>query len=67
MARGEDRGADGCGAPGVGGSNAIFATGRPRGSTLSLAGIPLFAFTHVAHEGGFELDAYSGISPGSIA
>ena len=31
------------------------------GDTLSLADIALFAYTHVAHEGGFELDAYPGI------
>jgi glutathione S-transferase len=31
------------------------------GSTLSLADIALFAYTHVAPEGGFELDAYPAI------
>jgi glutathione S-transferase len=31
------------------------------GSTISLADIALFAYTHVAHEGGFELDAYPGV------
>ena len=31
------------------------------GDTLSLADISLFAYTHVAHEGGFDLSAYSAI------
>ena len=31
------------------------------GSTISLADIALFAYTHVAGEGGFELDPYPGI------
>ena len=31
------------------------------GSTPSLADLALFAYTHVAHEGGFELDGYPGI------
>lgn len=31
------------------------------GDTLSLADISLFAYTHVAHEGGFDLSAYPAI------
>ena len=31
------------------------------GSALSLADIALFAYTHVASEGGFELDAFPAI------
>ena len=31
------------------------------GNTISLADISLFAYTHVAHEGGFDLSAYPGI------
>lgn len=31
------------------------------GDTLSLADISLFAYTHVAHEGGFDLSAYRAI------
>jgi glutathione S-transferase len=31
------------------------------GSRLSLADIVLYAYTHVAHEGGFDLDSYPGI------
>ena len=31
------------------------------GERYSLADISLYAYTHVAHEGGFELDAYPGI------
>ena len=31
------------------------------GGTLSLADISLFAYTHVAHEGGFDLSAYPAI------
>lgn len=31
------------------------------GDTISLADISLFAYTHVAHEGGFDLSAYPAI------
>ncbi|GMM67536.1 glutathione S-transferase family protein [Alteromonas sp. MTD1] len=31
------------------------------GDTLSLADISLFAYTHVAHEGGFDLSAYPAV------
>jgi glutathione S-transferase len=31
------------------------------GDTLTLADISLFAYTHVAHEGGFDLSAYPAI------
>ena len=31
------------------------------GPSVTLADISLFAYTHVAHEGGFELDAYPGV------
>lgn len=31
------------------------------GDSLTLADIALFAYTHVAHEGGFELGAYPAI------
>ncbi|CAN5230378.1 glutathione S-transferase family protein [soil metagenome] len=31
------------------------------GSRLSLADISLYAYTHVAHEGGFELDGYPAV------
>lgn len=31
------------------------------GDTLSLADISLYAYTHVAHEGGFDLSAYPAI------
>ena len=31
------------------------------GERYSLADVSLYAYTHVAHEGGFELDAYPGI------
>jgi glutathione S-transferase len=31
------------------------------GDTLSIADISLFAYTHVAHEGGFDLSAYPAI------
>jgi glutathione S-transferase len=31
------------------------------GDRLSLADIALYAYTHVAHEGGFELDRYGAI------
>jgi glutathione S-transferase len=31
------------------------------GGAMSLADIALYAYTHVAHEGGFELDAYPAI------
>jgi glutathione S-transferase len=31
------------------------------GDRYSIADIALYAYTHVAHEGGFELDAYPGI------
>jgi glutathione S-transferase len=40
-----------------------LAGGRPYlvGERLSLADIALYAYTHVAHEGGFELDRYEAI------
>jgi glutathione S-transferase len=40
-----------------------LAGGRPYlvGERLSLADIALYAYTHVAHEGGFELDRYGAI------
>jgi len=31
------------------------------GDSYSIADIALYAYTHVAHEGGFELNAYPGI------
>jgi glutathione S-transferase len=31
------------------------------GDRLSLADIALYAYTHVAHEGGFQLDSYPAI------
>ena len=31
------------------------------GDTITLADISLFAYTHVAHEGGFDLSAYPSI------
>jgi glutathione S-transferase len=31
------------------------------GNRLSLADIALYAYTHVAHEGGFELESYPAI------
>jgi glutathione S-transferase len=31
------------------------------GSVMSLADISLYAYTHVAHEGGFELERYPAI------
>jgi len=31
------------------------------GSRLSIADISLYGYTHVAHEGGFELAGYPGI------
>jgi glutathione S-transferase len=31
------------------------------GDRYSIADIALYAYTHVAHEGGFELDAYPAI------
>jgi glutathione S-transferase len=31
------------------------------GDGLSLADIALYAYTHVAHEGGFDLEAYSAV------
>ena len=32
------------------------------GSQLSLADISLYAYTHVAHEGGFDLTAYPAVN-----
>jgi glutathione S-transferase len=32
------------------------------GETFSLADIALYAYTHVAHEGGFDLDNYAAIN-----
>ena len=35
---------------------------RPRsGGGYSIADVSLYAYTHVAHEGGFELEAYPAI------
>ncbi|HVI91141.1 MAG TPA: glutathione binding-like protein, partial [Dongiaceae bacterium] len=31
------------------------------GATLSVADIALYAYTHVAHEGGFDLGAYPAV------
>ena len=31
------------------------------GDSLTLADIALYAYTHVAHEGGFELEPYAAI------
>jgi len=31
------------------------------GASLTIADIALYAYTHVAHEGGFELDRYSAV------
>lgn len=31
------------------------------GETLSIADIALYAYTHVAHEGGFDLEAYPAV------
>ncbi|WP_206206180.1 glutathione binding-like protein, partial [Pseudomonas viridiflava] len=31
------------------------------GDQFSIADVALYAYTHVAHEGGFELDAYPGV------
>jgi glutathione S-transferase len=33
------------------------------GEALSIADIALYAYTHVAHEGGFDLDAFPALSP----
>lgn len=35
------------------------------GERLSVADISLYGYTHVAHEGGFDLAAYHGVLAGS--
>ena len=43
-------------------SPAASGSSAPR---MTLADISLYAYTHVAHEGGFELEPYPAIEPGS--